>query len=450
VARSLQTPAAKRPIERLLSPVYAFLRIEAAGGILLLACTVAALGWANSPWRGLYQDLWHAPLSIELGALHLSESLAHWVNDGLMAVFFFVVGLEIKRELLAGELCSPRQAAVPIAAAAGGMAVPAVVYLLVNAGDGAALRGWAVPCATDIAFALGVMALLGKRVPVALKVFLTALAIVDDIGAVIIIALFYTADLSPAALGAAAAILAAMIGANRLHVRQPVAYAILGALLWAAMLRSGVHATIAGVLAAFTIPARVRIRGADFVAFSRQALDGIVAAGGDANEVVASRSRQDWIDALERACEGVQPPTLRLERMLHPWSSFLIMPIFALANAGLELDGQLLEALSDRVTLGAVAGLVAGKQTGVMLATWLVVRSGLGALPAGAGWRHVYAASWLAGIGFTMSLFIAGLSFGESEALDHSRLGILLGSLVCGCAGWALLRAATGRVRNAQ
>jgi len=435
-------PAAARPIDRLLSPIQDFLRIEAAGGILLLAATAIALIWANSPWAQSYHDFWHITISVGIGSFQLSHSLGHWVNDGLMVIFFFVVGLEIKREMLVGELASVRKAAIPIAAAVGGMAVPAIIYVAVNAG-GPAMDGWAIPCATDIAFALGVMAMLGKRVPVQLKVFLMALAIVDDIGAVVIIALFYTGDLHVIALAAAGGILAVLVAANLLHVRRPVVYAILGVLLWVAVLESGIHATIAGVLLAFTIPASFRIQGAEFVAFARRAVDEFENAGGNENDSMTNPERQRWVHGLETACEHVQTPLLRLEHSLHPVTSFVIVPVFALANAGVTLGAGLGDALTTRLSLGIMLGLVLGKQIGIMLCTWLVVKLNLGSLADGINWKHVYAASWLAGIGFTMSIFIANLGFGPGDNLETAKIGVLAGSLVAGVVGFVLLRAAT-------
>jgi NhaA family Na+:H+ antiporter len=444
---SISPPSDRRGIDRLVSPLLEFARIEAAGGILLLICTAVAIAWANSPWRGSYFDLWHMPVAIEIGSFRLSESLAHWVNDGLMAIFFFVVGLEIKRELLVGELASPRKAVIPVAAAVGGMAVPALIYALVNLG-GDGMAGWAIPAATDIAFALGIMTLLGKRVPLSLKVFLMALAIVDDIGAVLVIALFYTSDISWSALGwsalgAGGAVLALLVVANLLHVRRPIVYVALGLLLWVAFLLSGIHATLAGVLLAFTIPSRFRIQGADFIAFSRRAIDEFERAGGNENDVMTNQARQQWVHGLEIACEHAETPLLRLEHALTPWVAFAIMPVFALANAGVEISGGFAPALGSRISLGIILGLVLGKQAGIMLCTWLAVRLGLGSLPEGLTWRHIYATSWLAGIGFTMSLFIAYLGFGEGDQLVLSKYGILAGSLTAGVVGYVLLRLAT-------
>jgi NhaA family Na+:H+ antiporter len=442
-ARPVIMPEAHRgALDRLLSPLRSFQRVEAAGGLVLLAATAAALAWANSPWREAYHDFWHASVSLEVGGRALSASLAHWVSDGLMAIFFFTVGLEIKRELLVGELASPRRAAIPIAAAVGGMAVPSLIYAAINlGGDGG--RGWAVPAATDIAFALGVMALLGPRVPPGLKVFLMALAIVDDIGAVLVIALFYSSGIRVAYLAGGGAILALLVAANLLRVRRPIVYAVLGVGLWLACLQSGIHATIAGVVLAFTIPARFRIPGAAFLAFSRRELDAFAQAGGDENDLMTNQKRQEVLHGLRQACEHVDTPLLRLEHALAPWVAFAIMPVFALANAGVEVGGGFVAGLGSRVSLGVVLGLVVGKQAGITLFTWLAVKAGLGALPEGATWKQVYAVSWLGGIGFTMSLFIANLGFGAGDNLNLAKYGILTASVIAGAAGYALLRLTT-------
>jgi len=437
-----------RSIDRLLSPFQSFLRIEAAGGILLLLFSAIALVWANSPWAESYHHLWHETYvgttildKADGSALFdLRMSLGHWVNDGLMALFFFVVGLEIKREILVGGLSSPKQAAVPIAAAMGGILFPALIYAAVNwNAEGQAARGWAIPTATDIAFALGVMALLGKRVPLSLKVFLTALAIVDDIGAVLIIAFFYTSNLDTSALLSAGAVLALLILLNRLGVRRILAYGVLGIFLWYFVLQSGIHATIAGILLAFTVPARSRLAGHDFVSFGRKAMELYATEGGDQQVIMAIPKRQKLVHGIEEAAEAVQPPLLRLEHMLHPWSAFVIMPIFALANAGVAIS-DLSVLFTSTVSLGIILGLILGKQLGISLFTWLAVRFGLGSLPAGTSFRQVYATSLLAGIGFTMSLFIAGLGFGSSEAAEQAKMGILFASLLAGVAGYSLLR----------
>jgi NhaA family Na+:H+ antiporter len=421
-----------------------FIHDEAFGGILLLVCALAALIWANSPWSETYDALWSTELTLGTVQYHLTESLRHWVNDGLMAIFFFVVGLEIKRELLVGELASPRRAALPAIAALGGVLVPAGIYLLLNRGTVGG-DGWGIPMATDIAFALGVLALLGDRMPLGLTVFLTALAIVDDIAAVLVIAVFYTAQVHWEAVGLAAVILVGLIVANRLGFRRPVVYASLGLALWVAVFESGVHATVAGVLLALTIPANTRIDPRAFLTRSRAILQAFERAGtGDdtGTSILTNGERQEALAELEDAVEGAGAPLQRMEHVLHPWVAFAIIPLFALANAGVRVEGDLGAALGNRVTLGAVLGLVLGKQLGVTLAAWLAVRSGVTDLPEGVGWHHIYGAGWLAGIGFTMSLFVADLAFaeaGEGPLLTAAKLGILLASLIAGVGGWLIL-----------
>jgi NhaA family Na+:H+ antiporter len=404
-----------------------FVRLEAAGGILLLACTGVALVWANSPLAALYNDLWHTPVTIGAGGFVLAKDLQHWVNDGLMAIFFFVIGLEIKRELLVGELASRRQAALPAAAALGGMVVPAGLYILINR-SGPASAGWGVPMATDIAFALGVLALLGRRVPLGLKVFLTALAIVDDLGAVLVIAVFYTAALDWT-----------MVAVSVAHVRHPAVYGALGVLLWIAFLESGVHATVAGVLAALTIPSRARIDMRTFRERSRGVLDRLELSDPDPTPHMMSGEQQEAIYALNALVEGVETPLQRLEHALLPWVTFVIMPVFALANAGVALGGGLADAVRHPVTLGVAGGLVIGKLVGVTVFARLAIALGIAERPAGVTNRHILGASALAGIGFTMSLFIASLAFGESALLDLAKIGVLGASLLAGLLGTAIL-----------
>ncbi|KRT64220.1 MAG: Na+/H+ antiporter NhaA, Na+:H+ antiporter, NhaA family [Candidatus Dadabacteria bacterium CSP1-2] len=396
--------------------------------------------WANSPWFDSYFDLWQTKLKIGLGSFVLDKPLILWINDGLMAMFFFFVGLEIKREILVGELSSPRQAALPIVAALGGMIVPAILYLVLNAGKPGA-SGWGIPMATDIAFTLGVLALLGKRVPIALKVFLTSVAIVDDIGAVLVIAFFYTSQIYWSNLIVGAGFLIALILANRAGIRHPLVYASLGiGGLWLAFLMSGVHATIAGVLSAMTIPASTRIGREEFLEKSRYILKEFEGASVNEKSVLTSRQQRRAAEALEKASELVQTPLQRLEHDLHPWVIFGIMPLFALANAGVSLDGNLTQVLINPVTLGIVFGLVFGKQIGITLFSWLAVRSGIATLPVGVNWWQVYGVGWLAGIGFTMSLFIAGLAFRDIALLSLAKLGILTASLIAGVVGWIILR----------
>jgi NhaA family Na+:H+ antiporter len=429
------------PVDRLLAPFREFARVSASSGILLIGAAIIAVVWANSPFADGYGALWATEVSIGAGDLTLSETLLHWVNDGLMAIFFLVVGLEIKREVLVGELASVRQAILPIAAAVGGAVVPAAIFLGI-AGDGAAGRGWGVPMATDIAFALGVLALLGRRAPLGLRIFVTALAIVDDLLAVAVIALFYTSSIATPALVAAGLLLGALVVANVLGVRRPLVYALLGVALWLAVHESGIHATVAGVLLALTIPARTRLDSDAYVERARAHIDdfeGRTVGGEDASTAEHHAALWELEDATERA----QAPMLRFEHALHPWVSYAILPLFALANAGVRLDADPIGTLGQPIAIGVIAGLVIGKQVGITVGAFAAVRLGLAALPSGVGWRHIYGAAWLGGIGFTMSLFIAALAYGEgSSELALAKIGVFVASIVAGVGGFVVLRGA--------
>ncbi len=428
------------PIEQVLSPFRVFVHDEASAGILLFVATVIALVLANSPWADAYERLWQTHFALTLGEVTLTEPLLLWVNDGLMAMFFFVVGLEIKREMLVGELSSPKGAALPIAAALGGMLVPASIYWLINGGTPAA-QGWGIPMATDIAFALGVLVLLGDRVPVALKIFLTALAIVDDLGAVLVIAFFYTSNVSWLNLGISAVFLLLLIAANWAGIRGPLVYGVLGiGGLWLAFLLSGVHPTIAGVLAAMAIPARTRLNPAEFIRHGRQTIQTFEEAGDMGDNVLINPDRHDALLDLRGVYEHATTPLQRLESALHPWVSMLVLPLFALANAGVAIEGEVTSLLVNPITLGIVLGLVVGKQVGITLFAWLAVRMGVAELPEGVTWRHIYGVSWLGGIGFTMSLFISALAFGDPVALSTAKLGILLASALAAAGGTLILR----------
>ncbi|MBY0504404.1 MAG: Na+/H+ antiporter NhaA [Bryobacteraceae bacterium] len=430
---------ATTPIVKLARPFQEFVGRETSGGILLLACTIVALIWANSPWAQSYADLWHTHFSIGLASFSLDKELHFWVNDALMAVFFFVVGLEIKRELLAGELASARQAALPIIAALGGVVVPALIYASLNA-NGPGARGWGIPMATDIAFAIGMLALLGDRVPLGLKVFLTALAIVDDIAAVLVIAVFYTENLAWGALGVAVFCLVLALVANQLGVRHPLPYALIGVVLWITVLQSGIHATLAGVLLAFMIPSRTAVNQRDFLQHGRAVLDHFEKASQtEPFDILSDIEQQISVEALEDACEKVQPPLHRLEHGLHPWVTFVIMPLFALANAGVVLTGDLREVLVQPTTIGVVLGLLLGKPIGILLASWVAVRAGLASLPESVSWSQIHGAGWLAGIGFTMSLFMTGLAFIGSDQTTAAKLGILIASVFAGVVGSIIL-----------
>ncbi|HEU4697873.1 MAG TPA: Na+/H+ antiporter NhaA [Gemmatimonadales bacterium] len=444
------SPPARAPlIERLVGPFQHFAHQEASSGLFLLGCTVVALAWANSPWAGAYHQLWEVPLAIRVGSRALEMSLHHWINDGLMAVFFFLVGLEIKREVLVGELASLRRSALPLAAAAGGMLVPALLYALVNRG-GPGGAGWGIPMATDIAFALGVLALLGPRVPLALKVFLAALAIADDIGAVLVIAFFYTGSIGWSSLAWGAGILVALAGANALGVRHRIVYGLLGVALWGAFLGSGVHATIAGVLLAFTIPARTRLAAQEFLGRGHDALTRFAEAERREVGVLANPEQLGALQNLEVAAEGAQAPLQRLERQLHGLVAFGIMPLFALANAGVHIDTAALRGLTGPVVLGIVLGLVIGKPLGITLFAWLAARLHVAERPPEISWGALHGAAWLGGIGFTMSLFIAGLALRDEALLAQAKLGILTASLLAGTVGWLLLRRGDDRAAGAE
>ena len=427
-------------VNRILRPFQQFVATESAGGLLLIVSATLGLAWANSPHGSTYFALWDWSFTIGPEGFALTKPLSHWINDGLMVLFFLLVGLEIKREVFVGELSSTQHAALPIAAALGGMIVPAAIYAAINAG-GAGARGWGIPMATDIAFALGVLSILGNRIPTGLRLFLAALAIVDDIGAVVVIALFYTTQLSAPAAGIAVAVFVLLLLCNRGGIRHPGIYAGLGALLWLAVLKSGVHPTIAGVLLAIAIPARTRVDEDTFGLRAESALfDFRQASSPDAHSVMSNPGQQEALHHLERAIEGVQSPLLRIEHNLNRVVAFGVVPLFAFANAGVRFSAEMFSSLSWRVLLGVVLGLVVGKVTGIFLASRLGVRQGIAALPPQVTWRSVFGVGWLGGIGFTMSLFIATLAFGYGPQLDSAKVGILLGSVVSTCVGTTILR----------
>jgi Na+:H+ antiporter, NhaA family len=426
-----------RPIARILSPFARFAKLEAAGGLVLGVATVAALVWANSPWADLYHKFWHRDLSIGLGRATVHETLLHFINDGLMALFFFFVGLEIKHEMLAGELSSLKRAIFPMAAAVGGVVFPALIFIAVAHGTPAA-SSWGVPIATDIAFVLGAMALLGRRVPLTLKVFVTALAIVDDILAVSVIAIFYTSEFSLRSLVGGLAGIGVSYLANRLGVRSWPVYALIGIFVWVAMLRSGVHATVAGILLALTIPATTLIGPKEFIRQSRETLERLLAVAKSEAELTPNESN-NLIYSIERRCVLVQSPLYRIAHSLQPWVTFFIMPVFALANAGVHLPGEGGGKLLQPIALGILLGLFVGKPLGVFFFAWLSVKTKLAAAPEGVSWRKIFGASWLCGIGFTMSLFIATLSVGEGDLLEIAKIATLLASVAAGVAGSLVL-----------
>jgi len=427
-------------LKSLLKPFHKFLQLQASGSILLLLSALIALIWANSPWQDTYDALWHTSISLGFGPLQFSRSLHFWINDGLMAVFFFLVGLEIKRELLVGELSSPRQASLPIMGAIGGILVPAILYAVLNPPGSPLNSGWGIPTVTDIAFAVGALAILGDRVPIGLKVFLIALAIVDDIGAILIIALFYSQGIHPIFLMAAGAVLLLLFGMNRMGVDKPWPYAIVGLALWVAVLKSGLHPTIAGVLLAFTVPASSKINPLAFYQGSIQTLERFRDAG--LGVLLTNAAYQEHVQHLETLCEEVQAPLQKMEHSIHPFVTYGILPLFALANAGVTVHLEDLgTALTHPVTLGILAGLFLGKQLGITLFAWLSVRLKLAELPTNVSWRQLHAAAVLGGIGFTMSVFITLLAFQQEEYIAFAKLAILAASCISGITGILLLKA---------
>ena len=431
-----KSSAIEAPADRLLRPIREFMHQEVSGGIVLIGVTLIALVSGFAPWSEQYYGIWQHKITIGFGDAMLSKPLLLWINDGLMAIFFFLVGLEIKREILTGELSTLRKAALPIAAAIGGMVVPAGIYVIFNWGQ-PGMNGWGVPMATDIAFALGILALLGSRVPFSLKVFLTALAIIDDLGAVLIIALFYTSDISVTALIVAGVTLGLLVSLNRLQIRSFTPYLVLGIILWFAFLKSGVHATVAGVLLAMTIPARPKIDADTFVSRSRRIFQRIRGAA-DQSE----KKRLHKLRDIREMSVDLESPLHRLEHELHPWTTYLVIPIFALANAGVTFSLER-ETMFHGVTLGVFLGLLVGKQVGVLFFSWIAVKAGFADRPEGISWGHIYGAGWLAGVGFTMSLFITGLAFPGGELVTMSKVGIILASFCSGVGGYLILRASS-------
>ncbi|MBT4493713.1 MAG: Na+/H+ antiporter NhaA [Gammaproteobacteria bacterium] len=423
-------------VDRLTRPFQIFLDHKLAGAVLLLAATVIAMVWANSPWAHYYEEWLHTYATVGIGDYQLSKSISHWINDGLMGIFFFVVGLEIKREFLAGELASPRKAALPIFAAIGGMAVPALAYIAINpAGD--ELLGWGIPMATDIAFALGILALF--PVSVSLKIFLTALAIVDDIGAILVVAIFYTDDIALQSLVIGGVFLLVSIGANLAGARNPTIYFLIGFIVWVAFLKSGVHATLAAVLMAFTIPAKTRINGEQLVEQTEALLTKLKQTGLPHGNQLLTNEQHSIIHSLEQITEQATAPLQELEHALMPFVTFLIMPIFALANAGVVIVGDIATVVTNPIAIGVVMGLVVGKPLGIWLFSWLAVQLKLAELPAGVSFSQIAAVGMLGGIGFTMALFISTLAFSDTGLVEIAKTGVLLGSLLSALAGSLIL-----------
>ncbi|WP_268225271.1 Na+/H+ antiporter NhaA [Sinomicrobium oceani] len=432
----------KTPIDKILiDPMSRFINKSTTGGVVLFLSAVVALILANSPLKETYHHFWQHEFAIKFDSFVVSNNLHHWVNDGLMAIFFFVVGLELKREMIAGELSRPKKAILPLMAALGGMIFPAAIYLIFNH-DSNAVGGWGIPMATDIAFALGILYLLGDKVPVSLKVFLTALAIADDLGAVLVIALFYTSDIDTNSLIAGGIFLLILLAANRLGVRAPVFYGIIGiGGLWMAFLFSGVHATIAGVLAAFTIPARTKVRDKKYVEKLRGFIDEY-----DNLEVRTTRlktpQQQHVLEQVRIYSKAALTPLQRLEHSMHSLVSFFVMPVFALANAGVTFSGDFWSNITSSVSIGIILGLVVGKFIGVVAFTKLMTKLKIASLPSDLTWKHIYGVALLASIGFTMSLFITELAFktNAEEYILEAKMGIFAASMIGGTLGYFILK----------
>lgn len=430
----------EKAFERILTPLEEFVHRQTTSGVLLMLCAVAALFIANSQWNSAYQHFLHQPFTIGLEGFQLSKSVHHWINDGLMALFFFVIGLELKREILVGELADPKQALLPIIAALGGMIMPVIFYIAINH-EGPALQGWGVPMATDIAFALGALALLGKRVPKSLITFLVALAIVDDLGAVMVIALFYTETLNYTALALVAVLMFMLISLNLGGVRQSLPYLLIGAVLWLAMLKSGIHATLAGIMLAATIPMRPKYDPGKFLEHINNMLEQIKQAYQREANILLNDELRSRVRAMEQGVHLVQAPAQILEHHLHLPSAYLIIPIFSLANAGIPIDwGSFGSIVAHPVAMGISLGLVLGKLVGIAGFTWLAVKLGLTRLPAELNFRHIIGVGLMGGIGFTMSIFIAELGFAHyPQDLLMAKTGILLASMISGISGFVWL-----------
>ncbi|MBP6704852.1 MAG: Na+/H+ antiporter NhaA [Vicinamibacteria bacterium] len=402
---------------------------------MLLACAVVALLWANSPWSQSYFALRDIPVSFQIGAFSVAMDLQHWINDGLMAIFFFVVALEIKRELISGDLSDKRKAALPVAAALGGMIVPAGLYLALNFGGAGAL-GWGIPMATDIAFAVAILALLGERVPSQLRIFLLTFAIADDVGSILVIAVYYTAHFSLEAMGLAIGVLGLMLAMRRLGFRSTLAYVLPAVVFWVAMLKSGVHATIAGVILGAITPAKSSGRKSTFVETMRATLPDVR----DSLDREESERSEVMIGRIEELARQTESPLERLERMVHPWTSYLVLPLFALVNAGVALSAEFIrQALTSSVTLGVMLGLVVGKVVGVTGFAWLSVRLGWATMPGGVAWPHITGAGLIGGVGFTVSLFITGLAFSDKMLIEEAKVGVLAASLIAALGGYLFL-----------
>jgi len=431
----------EKAYERLATPFEEFIHRQTTTGVLLITCAIIALIIANTPLYDAYQHLLHQKISLQAGSWKIEHSVHHWINDGLMAVFFFVVGLEIKREVLVGELSNMKNAILPVLGAIGGMLVPALLYALVNS-EGEGIRGWGIPMATDIAFAVGVMALLGNRVPRTLLTFLVALAIVDDLGAVTVIALFYTEQINTGYLVAALLVTAFMYGLNLMGIRRPLPYFLFAVVLWIFMEGSGIHATIAGILAAWTIPAYSRHRHGTFSNRMRSLLDDYDQHEHPDQTLINNARQTSKIWKMSQTMLYTVSPLQKLESTLHIPSTYLVIPLFALANAAIPLDtGSIYRSMGDPIAIGIILGLTLGKLVGIAGSVLLAQKLGIGQLPRGTTASHIVGAGLLAGIGFTMSIFISELAFvWDGELVVVAKMGILVASLIAGFLGFAWLR----------
>ncbi len=428
----------KSPIDKIIKPVSRFIHLEYTSGIVLFLGVVLALVWVNSSFSESYHHLWEIDFSLGFDRSVLAHPLHLWINDGLMAIFFFVIGLELKREFIAGELSTLSKAALPMVAALGGMLVPAGIYAIFNYGtDGS--HGWGIPMATDIAFALALLSMAGKHIPTSVKVFLSALSVADDLGAVLVIAFFCSTGIVwlPLLIGAAFLLLLAL--GNFLGIRSSAFYLLIGFGVWVGFLLSGVHPTIAGVLVAFTIPARTKVNEKQYSASLRKLSDEFDEEIPNCNSLTTPK-QHDTIEKIKALSLAAQTPLQKIETALHPWVAFVIMPIFALANAGIIIGADFFSLLINPVSIGVSLGLVVGKFIGVLLFTWLMVKSGFGTLPDGATWKHVMGVALLAGVGFTMSLFVSALAFTDPQRIEQAKSGILVASLIAGVLGIVVLK----------
>ena len=430
----------EKAFDRVLTPLEEFIHRQTTSGILLMLCAAVALFLANSQWNEIYHHILETPFTIGVQDFQLSKSIHHWINDGLMAIFFFVVGLELKREILVGELADPKHAMLPIIAAIGGMLVPVLIYISINP-EGHALNGWGIPMATDIAFALGALALLGKRIPKNLLTFLVALAIVDDLGAVLVIALFYTETLNYFALIVASIMLFLLVSLNLGGIRRPLPYLLIGIILWIAMLKSGVHATLAGILLAFTIPMRPKYDPKRFLIHIHEMIGQIKSAYRHEENLLKNDALRSKVRALGEGVQLVQAPAQVLEHKMHLPSAYIVIPIFALANAGIVIDWSSLgNIITHPVSMGITFGLVFGKLIGIAGFSWITVKLGVAILPQGLNFKHIIGVSLMGGIGFTMSIFIAELGFAhQAQDLLMAKSGILLASVLAGVSGFIWL-----------